>query len=471
MLRHPDMVLLPLRPSAIRTPLALGTSCTRKCTSWSTRYAYPSRRQYGSSTDDVSQNLGKNILVGYSGSGLCNACDNKQPVTIKEYKNGKWTEEKTVFIYGKPLDEVKTYATPGVYTVPAKTVTVYPTASGKPYAPSVYTYPVKTVTITQYNQAYTCTYEVPKQTPSKTPSNAYPVTVTKTPSVNNYGYSTPSATPKKPENNYPSYGKGNTTSSAAPSSTLCTKSSLSTANPSTSTSVYGQYDYVSSSAPSKPSSTPCTKSSSTSVASTSNMPAYGNYGYGSSSSSSAPSKPSSTPCTKSSSTIVASTSSKPAYGDYGYSSSMPPYGGYVSSSSTPSKPSSTPCSSSTAVSSSSKPAEYAYPSPTPSPSMPVYYGNGPSSSTPSKPSSTPCETDKHSAATPTSAYNNSYGGETPKPTHTPTPVGSYPADASGGYGSTTEYGKTNAGYSKRGGMIERRKAVAAAHKAKRVILL
>lgn len=155
------------------------------------------------------QNIGKNILTGYSGSGLCQKCDNDQPMTVKEYKGGKWTEEKKTNSYGKPKEEVKVYEKPGVYTVPAKTITVYGSQStGKAGEPCVYTYPPKTVTITKTNQPYTCTYSIPSKTPSvdsKTPTNDYGYKASSTPSV-----------PGKDYPSYPSYpGKSNTTSTPA----------------------------------------------------------------------------------------------------------------------------------------------------------------------------------------------------------------------------------------------------------------
>ncbi|KAF2821647.1 hypothetical protein CC86DRAFT_302143, partial [Ophiobolus disseminans] len=135
---------------------------------------------------------GKNVLVGYTGSGLCQKCDDEQPVTQKEYKGGKWTEEKKTMNYGKPKDEVKVYEKPGVYTVPAKT------SSNEAV---VYKVPAKVITITQSNQPYTCTYEVAKKTPTKADDKP----ATKTPTNNNdYGYKvSPTPTPNKPSNGYP----------------------------------------------------------------------------------------------------------------------------------------------------------------------------------------------------------------------------------------------------------------------------
>jgi hypothetical protein len=328
------------------------------------------------------QNMGKNALVGYSGSGLCQKCDNDQPITVKTYSGGKWTEEKKTFTYGKPQDEVKVYEKPGVYTVPAKVVTVYSsTPTGKAPEAGIYHYDAKVITITKPNQAYTCTYEVPKQTPSKTPSKGeeYPATVTKTPVYNNdYGYKA-SPTPKKPENDYPSYPsypvKSNTTS-------------------------YGN-GYAD-----KPTSTPC---------STSSAHLYGDNGYGAKS------------------TATPAISSKPVYGDNGYG---------------------------------------AKPTPTPAAYGNNGYGdnNKPSSVVPSKPSSTPCDEDKKTPTPSKPVYDNNNGYGASKPTPTPA-YPAKPADPSGGYGSNTEYGKTNTGYTKRGGMIERRNAVVKAQNAKRVVVV
>ncbi|KAF2023544.1 hypothetical protein EK21DRAFT_80661 [Setomelanomma holmii] len=265
------------------------------------------------------QNIGKNVLVGYSGPGLCQKCDSEQPIVQKEYNGGKWTEEKKTLNYGKPKDDVKVYDKTGVYTVPAKVVTVYESQATGGSQTGIYRYEAKTITITKPGQTYTCTYEQPKQTPSKTPfkNEGYPVTVTKSPIYNNdYGYkASPTPTPKKPDNSYPGY-------------------------------------------PSYP-----VKSNSSSIA----------YGYG----------------------------EKP-------------------------------------------------------------------STVPSKPSSTPCDEDKKKT-TPTPS-KPVYGGDY-KPTPSSSKPPAYPANPSDGYSSNTEYGKTNTGYTKRGGMIERRKAIAEAQQAKRAVVV
>lgn len=68
--------------------------------------------------------LGPHALPGYPGSGLYKEGDKKQPVHVKEYKNGKWSEYDHEYSYGTPEEDVTTYEKPGVYTVPAKDVTV-----------------------------------------------------------------------------------------------------------------------------------------------------------------------------------------------------------------------------------------------------------------------------------------------------------------------------------------------------------
>lgn len=67
--------------------------------------------------------LGPHALPGYSGSGLYPEGEKEQPVKVKEYKGGKWSEYEHVYRYGKPEEEVKTYDK-GVHTIPAKDVYV-----------------------------------------------------------------------------------------------------------------------------------------------------------------------------------------------------------------------------------------------------------------------------------------------------------------------------------------------------------
>jgi hypothetical protein len=70
------------------------------------------------------KDLGAHGLPGYGGSGLCKSCDDEQPYKVKEYKDGKWSEYDTTAVYKVPTPETKTYAKPGIYTEPAKDVTV-----------------------------------------------------------------------------------------------------------------------------------------------------------------------------------------------------------------------------------------------------------------------------------------------------------------------------------------------------------
>lgn len=293
------------------------------------------------------QNMGKNAMTGYSGSGMCQKCDDEQPIIYRECKSGKCSDEKKTLNYGKPKEEVKVYEKPGVYTVPGKTVTVYEsTPTGKPEY-KVYRYEEKTITITKYNQPYTCTYEAPKQTPSKTPSKneGYP---SKTPS-NNYGYASP--TPKKDTGygDYPSYGSPKNTTSVAYGNG------------------YGSY----------PSPTPATSS----------KPVYGDYGYGydNKGSSTVPSKASSTPCDTDKGKPTP-TPSKPSYdqnngygGDY-KPASTPAYGNDY-------KPTPTPYQNNydNGASYDNKPK----PSPTPSYNDNNSYNNGGAAYDTTKPSPTP----------------------------------------------------------------------------------
>ncbi|RAR08150.1 hypothetical protein DDE82_002482 [Stemphylium lycopersici] len=68
--------------------------------------------------------LGPHALPGYPGSGLYKEGEMKQPVHVKEYKGGKWSEYDHEYSYGTPEPEVSTYEKPGVYTVPSKDVTI-----------------------------------------------------------------------------------------------------------------------------------------------------------------------------------------------------------------------------------------------------------------------------------------------------------------------------------------------------------
>jgi hypothetical protein len=371
------------------------------------------------------ENMGKNALYGYSGSGLCQKCDDYQPILVKEYKGGKWTEKKETMNYGKPKDDVKVYGKPGVYTIPAKDVIVYKTQPGKAPEPVVYHYDVKTITVTKENEPYTCTYEAPK--PYKTPSKGeeYPSHSTKTPVYNDYGYKA-IATPKKPEHEKPSYpvypgGKYNGVSSAYGTGYVAkpTPTPYSASKP-----VYGDNGKDAK-------STPCASST----------PAYGNY------------KPAPTPYS----------ASKPVYGDNGKDAK------------------STPCASSTPAYGNYKPTPTPYnpvygdntkPSPSPYPSKPVYNNNSKPSypATPSKPAYD--NSKDHPAYPAAPSYDNKgdnkdhpappaypAGPAYPaKPEHPTTPeqpkAPAYPA----GGKDNNAYGNSYNAYSKRSNMSERRKA-------------
>ena len=71
--------------------------------------------------------MGANALKGYAGPGVCKDSDNNQPKWVKEYKDGKWSESTTTAYYGKPTAYVTNFDKKGVYTVPAKDMTVYDT--------------------------------------------------------------------------------------------------------------------------------------------------------------------------------------------------------------------------------------------------------------------------------------------------------------------------------------------------------
>jgi hypothetical protein len=308
----------------------------------------------------------------------------------------------------------------------------YPTA--KHYEAGVYHHEAQTVTITKGGQAYTCEYEQTKKyeatsTPKK--GREYLAHATSAPvHVSGYGHNKPSATP----NEYPAY-PGN----SKPSS-----------------SVHEVYSAVTlSAAYSKPSY-------------------HGGHGYGG----------------EAKSTSVAA-SSKP----YKAVKSTPVYGdstkGYA-------HPTSAPVYDHSAMSTSTSCTNSKTPSPTPEKSA-VYSAEVPSIIA----TSTSCTDSKTLLATPTksSAYNTkvyghptstpvapstfsapAYGQSTPiAAASTPcstntygnltsTPVAPANPDPSSDYEEPAEsYGKAETSYTKRGGLIQRRKIVAA--KAKRTILL
>jgi hypothetical protein len=39
---------------------------------------------------------GKNVLEGWEGSGLCRECDERQPLTVREWREGRWRRERVV---------------------------------------------------------------------------------------------------------------------------------------------------------------------------------------------------------------------------------------------------------------------------------------------------------------------------------------------------------------------------------------
>ena len=75
--------------------------------------------------EEEYKNLGPKALPNYPGSPLYKGDKDKQPVKVKEYKDGKWTQYKHVFDYGVPKPSATTYKNPGTYTIPSydKTVT------------------------------------------------------------------------------------------------------------------------------------------------------------------------------------------------------------------------------------------------------------------------------------------------------------------------------------------------------------
>lgn len=423
-------------------------------------------------------NMGKNVLSGYPGSGLCQACDYKQPVVVKEYKGGKWSEEKKDYTYGTPKEDVKVYSQTGVYTVPGKTVTVdYPvtnietaTKSAKAGETCIYGGAYKDVkstgTITGAYGAVQTNYV-----------NGKPqvVTVTKTVTVfcNKVGKCelSPATTTVYQKDTVITYPTGKVQEAGVykyePKVITITKpgqaytcSYEATATPAYKTPSNGQgYPMV-----------------------TMTPTANNNYGY----------KPSATPMKPGQEypnyPMKSNSTSSAAYNGYAAQSSSAAYNGYAAQSSSAAynngygaqssvvynngyKASTTPCSTLIKATSTpsvpynsmpvygdnSKPSTtpaVVYPTPTP-----VYnnnYNNGgygdnskPSSSAPAKASSTPCDEDKK--ATPTPVYNN--GGYNAQPTPTP-------AKPTQVYNSYPVASAPAGGYSKRAGIAERRAQLA-----------
>jgi hypothetical protein len=434
------------------------------------------------------KDMGKNALTGYSGSGLCQACDNTQPIVVKEYKDGKWTESKKDIIYGKPKDEVKVYEKPGVYTVPAKVVTVdYPvtyidsaTKTAKAGETCTYGGQYKEVKSTG---TITGVYGAKQTTVVNGKTETCTVTKTVTVFCAKVGKceiqpATTTVYDKDTKIVYPTAGvyeagvyhyEAKTITITQPNQAYTCKYEATPVPASKTPSVpayktpTNDYGYKASATPT-PNQPYGGDHPSYPIKSNSTSSAYNN-GYGS--------KPSTTPCTtliKASSTPVVPSVYKPVYGS-------------------DNKPSTTPCS--TLIKASATPAVYqpvygdnSKPSSSPAvaypPTVTPAYNNGgygdnskPSTTVPSKASSTPCDEDKKPSPTPvypnggnnggyggnaqsTPAYNNGgYGGNSQP---TPTPVNpSYPAQ-SAAYGGNNN-GQYQPSYAKRAGMVERRNAL------------
>lgn len=354
------------------------------------------------------KDLGEHGLPGYGGSGLCKSCDEEQPYKVKEYKDGKWSEYETTAIYKAPTPETKTYDAPGVYTEPAKDVTVTYTMT-KPSEATTTAKAGVPVTYGGYTTDFkstgvqTCAYgayETGKDKSGKDVTSTVVKTVTVTVSTTGkYEVAKPTTTvyAHDTEVHYPTvsvYQPGVYHKDAQ--TVTITKSGDSASCEYKQTKTY---------------STPAA----------SKTPTYGGeYPHGGKPSSkpSVETKTESKPYHPASTPSVSKSSSKPD-NKYPATSSAPHYGEYSASSSTPAydtkKSSSTPC-----ASSSSKPSvetktysqEYPHSTPVYSSSVPVYesktssvhYPEYPaSSSTPvysQKSSSTPCSSSTYSTSTP-----------------------------------------------------------------------
>lgn len=366
------------------------------------------------------KDLGEHGLPGYGGSGLCKSCDEEQPYKVKEYKDGKWSEYETTAIYKAPTPETKTYDAPGVYTEPAKDVTVTYTMT-KPSEATTTAKAGVPVTYGGYTTDFkstgvqTCAYgayETGKDKSGKDVTSTVVKTVTVTVSTTGkYEVAKPTTTvyAHDTEVKYPTvsvYQPGVYHKDAQ--TVTITKSGDSASCEYKQTKTY-----------------PAPEASKT--------PSYGGeYPHGGKSSSkpsvetkteSKPSYPASTPAYSSSVPVYESKTSSIHYPVYSASSSMPGYESksssvhystYLASSSTPSydtmKSSSTPCASSTPVYSSSVPvyesktSSVHYPEYPASSSVPVYESK--TSSVPvyeSKTSSTPA----YSASTPVYSQKSS----------------------------------------------------------------
>jgi hypothetical protein len=419
--------------------------------------------------------LGPHALPGYPGSGLYPAGDKKQPVKVKEYKGGKWSEYQHEYKFGVPEDEVKTYEKPGVYTLPAKDLYVdkpvthpaeatktakagetctyggayveaketgYVTGAFGAYETKVVSGKTMTETVVKYTTVYvTSTGKVEIAKPTITVYDhdtevAYPtaksysagyyhqdakvITVTKSGEQVTCKYeATP--TPKK-GGQYPAHE----TSTPAHDNSYGYKPSATSKKPTGEGNSYPAHPSVPVKSKDNYGSGYEAKSTSKPVA-VSSKP----YGYGHVESSSAPVKASSTPCSESIKKHVSTpiysaqypsvTPSKPVYSEASYGQSKP-------SSSAPVKASSTPCSESINKHVSTPIYSAQYPSATPSkpvyPEVP-YSAVKPSSSALAypevpysavKPSSTLAYENVYPVATPaksTPVYENVYPVATP----------------------------------------------------------
>ncbi|KAH6881751.1 hypothetical protein BKA58DRAFT_350081 [Alternaria rosae] len=414
--------------------------------------------------------LGPHALPGYPGSGLYKEGEQKQPVNVKEYKGGKWSEYVHEYSYGTPKPEVTTYEKPGVYTVPSKDVTVdhpvtYPAEATKTakagetctyggqyieakqtgYITGAYgAYETKvnggktvTETVIKHTTIYASTtgnYEVAKPTTTVYDHDtevAYPtakhyeagvyhheaqtVTITKPGQAYTCEYE---QTKKHEATSAPAKSSGHAaypTSASAPAHDNSYGHNKPSATPKQPTEGENKY-------PSYPAGPMNGHSSSVHEAYPASTPSYpkkpteGENNYPSYPAEHYPASASSTPCESSTASVTPASSS--VYSAPVYSQATPsPAKSSSTSTEVYGQASSTPCSSSV----------QSTPTPVQPTSTPVYENAYPAGAT-----STPCESDKPSA--------------------TPAVPAAYtPAPAEG-------YGKTQTGYSRRSGMSQRRAA-------------
>ncbi|KAF2015633.1 hypothetical protein BU24DRAFT_491852 [Aaosphaeria arxii CBS 175.79] len=113
------------------------------------------------------KDLGPKALPGYKGNKLYKGSKDKQKVTVKEFENGKWNKYVHTFDYGVPKPSATTFATPGVYTIPAyeKTITKYETVAAETTYTAQFgdslTYGGYTITVTE-TEPTTITTKVPQ---------------------------------------------------------------------------------------------------------------------------------------------------------------------------------------------------------------------------------------------------------------------------------------------------------------------